>query len=55
MIVWDLIESTKIGPTSRSFQSPEKEKKEKKILKRKHPKNVFFKTNYAEIILQKCI
>ena len=40
--------STLVQPCS--FQSPEKEKK-----KRKHPKHVFLKTNYAEIILQKCI
>ena len=33
----------------------EKKKKEKKIHERKHPKHVFLKTNYAEIILQKCI
>ena len=51
----DLRERINIGPTSRSFQSPEKEKKEKKIHERKHPKHVFLKTNYAEIILQKCI
>ena len=52
----DLRESINIGPTSRSFQSPEKEKKkEKKMHERKHPKHVFLKTNYAEIILQKCI
>ena len=34
---------------------PRERKKEKKIHERKHPKHVFLKTNYAEIILQKCI
>ena len=33
----------------------QRKKKEKKIHERKHPKHVFLKTNYAEIILQKCI
>ena len=46
----DLRES--IGPTSRSFQSPEKDKNEKKIHERKHPKHVFLKTNYAEFLLK---
>ena len=34
---------------------PRERKKEKKIHERKHPKHVFLNTNYAEIILQKCI
>ena len=33
----------------------QRKKKEKKIHERKHPKHVFLKINYAEIILQKCI
>ena len=33
----------------------QRKKKEKKIHERKHPKQVFLKTNYAETILQKCI
>ena len=33
----------------------QRKKKVKKIHERKHPKHVFLKTNYAEIILQKCI
>ena len=37
------------------FKAQRKKKKEKKIHERKHPKHVFLKTNYAEIILQKCI
>ena len=37
----DLIESTKIGPTSRSFQSPEKEKKKKRKYLRENTQNMF--------------
>ena len=53
----DLRESN-IGPTSRSFQSPEKEKKEKKIHERKHPKHVFLinklcRNYFAEMYLMK--
>ena len=33
---------------------PRERRNEKKIHERKHPKHVFLKTNYAEIILQKC-
>ena len=50
----DLRESINIGLTSRSFQSPEKGKKKRKYM-RENTQNVFLKTNYAEIILQKCI
>ena len=51
----DLRESINIGPTSRSFQSPEKEKKKRKYI-RENTQNMFSKkTNYTEIILQKCI
>ena len=48
----DLRESINIGPTA-FVSKPRERKKEKKIHERKHPKHVFLKTNYAEIILQK--
>ena len=38
----DLRESINIGPTSRSFQSPEKEKKKRKYM-RENTQNMFFK------------
>ena len=54
LVGWTLEKASTLVQLRICFKAQRK-KKEKKIHERKHPKHVFLKINYAEIILQKCI